>query len=213
MANDFNDFSFEVTAKDNASKVLNNIANSLEKIKGISSTKQTEPVKKVSNNTINSYAKLGIKLSAIGLSARQLGRTFTSLIKESGSYIENLNLFAVTFGDTYKETLEWSLDLAKNFGLASNEVIKFTGLFKQLSTAIGVASDTGDMMSEVLTQLGYDFASFYNIGITSAMEKLQAGIYSGQTKPLNFSGTSEQLLVKKLCEPRNLGCEQYKIAC
>lgn len=143
--------------------------------------------KKVNKSTSFFSSTLG-KLATIAFSARTAGRLFTSLIKESAAYIENLNLFAVTFGETYKETLDWSLDLAENFGIASNEVVRFTGLFKQLSTAIGVTGETGDVMSKVLTQLGLDLASFYNTTVQQAMEKLQAGIYAGQTKPLRSLG-------------------------
>ena len=130
----------------------------------------------------------GIRLGSIIMLARRLGTAFGNALNESGSYYENLNLFAVTFGDTYKETLDWSLELAHNLGFASSEVVRFTGLFKQLSTAIEITSDTGDKMSKVLTSLGYDLASFYNITTESAFEKLQAGIFSGQTKPLRALG-------------------------
>lgn len=111
------------------------------------------------------------------------------VITETASWTENLNLFSVTFGQgEYEEVLDWALDLSEAFGLASNEIVRFTGLFKQLATSLGVASETGTEMSKVLTQIGYDISSFYNISVESAMEKLQAGIYSGQTKPLRAVG-------------------------
>lgn len=111
------------------------------------------------------------------------------VITETASWTENLNLFSVTFGQgEYEEVLDWALDLSEAFGLASNEIVRFTGLFKQLATSLGVVSETGTAMSKVLTQIGYDISSFYNISVESAMEKLQAGIYSGQTKPLRAVG-------------------------
>lgn len=140
------------------------------------------------NANVKSLLMTGIRLGSLALLARRLGTAFGRALNESGSYYENLNLFAVTFGDTYKETLDWSLELAHNLGFASSEVVRFTGLFKQLSTAIEITSDTGDKMSKVLTSLGYDLASFYNITTESAFEKLQAGIFSGQTKPLRALG-------------------------
>ena len=140
------------------------------------------------NANVKSLLMTGIRLGSLAMLARRLGNAFGEALNESGSYYENLNLFAVTFGDTYKETLDWSLELAHNLGFASSEVVRFTGLFKQLSTAIEITSDTGDKMSKVLTSLGYDLASFYNITTESAFEKLQAGIFSGQTKPLRALG-------------------------
>lgn len=152
------------------------------------SVRQTNKFVEANQRQNASLSDTAIRMGTVIMLARKLGQFFSSALRESGAYVENLNLFAVTFGKDYKETAQWALDLASNLGLANNEIIKFTGLFKQLSTAIGIADDTGTLMAKTLTQLGYDFASFYNIDITSAMEKLQAGIYSGQTKPLRSIG-------------------------
>lgn len=151
-------------------------------------TKQTEENTKANKDNANSFASVATRVATLIALARKAGQYLSSAIKESGAYIENLNLFAVTFGKSYEKTANWAIDIANNLGVSINEIIKFTGLFKQLSTAIGVADKTGTKMAETLTKLGYDFASFYNIEITSAMEKLQAGIYSGQTKPLRSIG-------------------------
>lgn len=173
---------------------LSNAVDSEEKQKeqNTQATIANTAAKKSNTSANNANAKsllvTGIRLGALAMLARRLGNAFGKALNESGSYYENLNLFAVTFGETYKETLDWSLELAHNLGFASSEVVRFTGLFKQLSTAIEITSDTGDEMSKVLTSLGYDLASFYNITTESAFEKLQAGIFSGQTKPLRALG-------------------------
>lgn len=151
-------------------------------------TSQTKLNTKANQENAKSFASVATKVATVIALARKAGQYLASATKESGAYIENLNLFAVTFGKTYEKTAKWAIDIANNLGVSINEIIKFTGLFKQLSTAIGVAENTGTKMAETLTKLGYDFASFYNIDITSAMEKLQAGIYSGQTKPLRSIG-------------------------
>lgn len=146
--------------------------------------KQEEQSKKTTKSTAKSIITMASAVAVV----RRLSKALFSAVEESGAFVENLNLFAVTFGDTYQETLDWALDFADNLGVASNEIIRFTGLFKQLSDSIGIASDMGTEMSQVLTQLGYDLASFYNISTESAFEKLQAGIFSGQTKPLRSLG-------------------------
>lgn len=155
---------------------------------------QTKAAKATDNLTTSaeksstSFGKQIISIAAAVKVVKSLTNALVSSLTESGEFIENLNLFAVTFGDTYKETLDWSLDLANNLGFASSEVVRFTGLFKQLATSLEIASDIGDEMSTTLTQLGYDLASFYNIDTESSFEKLQAGIFSGQTKPLRSLG-------------------------
>ena len=139
------------------------------------------------NNSINNTAKSSKNLirslwnfGKVVYMARRAASMIAGLVKESGSWIENLNLFAVTFGDNYQETLDWALEFADRLGVANNEIVKMTGLFKQLSTSIGLADELGDNLSQTLTQLAYDFASFYNLAdVTEASEKLQAGIFSG----------------------------------
>lgn len=164
-------------------KALNNL-NSAQSKAAQAQNKLNETAEKAPN----SIGKQIISIAAVVKVVKSLTNALVSSLTESGEFIENLNLFAVTFGDTYKETLDWSLDLANNLGFASSEVVRFTGLFKQLATSLEIASDIGDEMSTTLTQLGYDLASFYNIDTESSFEKLQAGIFSGQTKPLRSLG-------------------------
>lgn len=153
-----------------------------EQIKLEQGIKQTT---KSTTNWLKSLSRIGITIASF----KRLGQIVGDLVQESGSWIENLNLFEVTFGSNYKETLDWSIEFAENLGFAVNEMVKFTGLFKQLSTSIGIADETGDKLAETLTSIGTDITSFYNLdSVTTAMEKLQAGIFSGQTKPLRSIG-------------------------
>lgn len=141
------------------------------------------------NNETQSWLTKLQKISTIVISAKMVITKLVSQTKQSSSWIENLNLFAVTFGENYQETLDWALEFSNRLGVSNNEIIKMTGLFKQLSTAIGVADKTGDELSETLTKLAYDFASFYNIeDVQTVTEKLQSGIFSGQVKTLRSLG-------------------------
>ena len=126
--------------------------------------------------------------AAIMAVIRKTTQLMVKSIKISADWAENLNLFAVTFGKGYEGAVDWAVDFADKLGYSSVEIVKFTGLFKQLSDAIGVTAETGKEVSMVLTQLGADISSFYNISLESAMEKLQAGVFSGQTKPLRAVG-------------------------
>lgn len=164
--------------------------NSLDSVKSATNRvgQEQERLEKRNQNTARSFVTLAAKITTVIRVFRRLTQGLFSAIKESGEFVENLNLFAVTFGENYQETLNWALEFADNLGVASNEIVRFTGLFKQLADSIGVTQETATEMSQVLTQLGYDLASFYNITTESAFEKLQAGIFSGQTKPLRSLG-------------------------
>lgn len=144
--------------------------------------------KEASKNTGSWLTKLK-KFATAVISATRFATKLVSLTKQSSSWIENLNLFAVTFGENYQETLDWALEFSNRLGVSNNEIVRMTGLFKQLSTAIGVADKTGDELSETLTKLAYDFASFYNVAdVQTVTEKLQSGIFSGQVKTLRSLG-------------------------
>ena len=160
------------------------LANKLRKEEIDQRLKQELGFKK-NNKSLGSYiSKL---ISAVYL-ARRFAHFITSAINESAKYIENLNLFAVAFGDTYRESLKWALDMADAYGLASNEVLKFAGTFRELSTSLGLVADTADIVTETVTKLGYDLAALYNTTVEQAMEKLQSGIFSGNVRPLRSFG-------------------------
>ena len=147
---------------------------------------QQKKLESQNNKTATSFVSLASKISAITMTFRKVTNAFFSAVEASGEFVENLNLFAVTFGDNYQKTLDWALDFADNLGVASNEIVRFTGLFKQLSDSIGVATDMGTEMSRVLTQLGYD--------------RQKLSLYT-------------VMCIEKPCEHTNVWCEQYQIAC
>lgn len=177
----------QVELKKSEQKLQNNINKALTDA-GLETKKVNKETKNTSNST-KDWLKNISKLAISFFSVRKLGSLLGSLVKQSGSWIENLNLFAVTFGDNYQETLDWALEFAERLGVSNNEIVKMTGLFKQLSSAIGIADETGDDLSETLTKLTYDFASFYNVAdIETVSQKLQSGIFSGQVRTLRTLG-------------------------
>lgn len=165
---------------DNQIKIKNGLVNTKNETKNVKN--ETNKVSQSTSNWFKALSKIGLTVAGI----KRLGQAIGELVKESGSWIENLNLFEVTFGENYQETLDWSIEFAENLGFAVNEMVKFTGLFKQLSTSIGIADETGDKLAETLTSIGTD--KFNNV-------TLRSNAY------------------RKLGEPTNVGCEQYKIAC
>ena len=100
---------------------------------------------------------------------------------------ESENLFTVAFGNMGDSVRAWSDDLANALGLNRFEVRKmasvFVAMFKSLGFSEGVAAD----MSMRLTELTNDLASFFNLPIDVAFQKLQAGI-TGEIEPLKRLG-------------------------
>lgn len=187
----------DTTVIDYYNRLSNNINNTSQSFRNAAvasrtfsnELRNTDKHSKSASDRLWNLSKRIASLTRIYYTATRLARVISQVVKESGSWIENLNLFAVTFGESnYREMLDWATDYADKLGMANNEIVRMTGYFKQLSSAIGITNEQGDQFSQILTQLGYDFASFYNIDTASAFEKLQSGIFSGQIRTLRSLG-------------------------
>lgn len=146
-------------------------------------------VKNVATNTkniANNTKKAGFQLTKVFSAFYLIRRASTfigDMVLQTAGWTENLNLFANSFGQAqWQDVLDWTQEIAQNFGFASNELIKFTGLFKQLSNSLGVADQTGTELSKTLTKLALDFASFYNVDLERTFATFQSAIFGGQTK-------------------------------
>ncbi len=167
----------------NATTSINKTKTAIDK--KVNSQKKEEQQTKKTTKSLTSYIA---KLTSVVVIARRFAHFLTDAVNESAKYIENLNLFAVAFGDTYEETIDWALNIADAYGLASNEVVRFAGTFRQLSTSLGLVEDTANAVSKTVTQLGYDMSALFNTTVENAMEKLQSGIFSGNVRPLRSYG-------------------------
>ena len=131
----------------------------------------------------SAQAKFGVYLIAF----RQLASVMSDWVKESNDYVENLNLFTVAMGDYAAEAKAYAEEVQAAMGIDPSEWMRNQGVFMQMASGFGVASDSAALMSKNLTQLGYDISSFYNISIEEAMQKLQSGI-AGEIEPLRRLG-------------------------
>lgn len=131
----------------------------------------------------SAQAKFGVYLIAF----RQIASVMSNWVKESNDYVENLNLFTVAMGEYAEESKAYAEEVHAVMGIDPSEWMRNQGVFMQMASGFGVATDQAALMSKNLTQLGYDISSFYNIGIEEAMEKLQSGI-AGEIEPLRRLG-------------------------
>lgn len=130
-----------------------------------------------------SFARFGIYTVAI----KRIASVMSNWVQESNDYVENLNLFTVAMGEYAEEAKAYAEEVQEVMGIDSSEWMRNQGIFMQMATGFGVASDSAALMSKNLTQLGYDISSFYNISIEDAMQKLQSGI-AGEIEPLRRLG-------------------------
>lgn len=141
-----------------------------------------------SNNTAaNSYVNLWARCRMAMNAVRTIARTIASWITESNSYIENINLFNASMGQYAAEAQKYAETVGELMGIDPGEWMRNQGVFMTITEGFGVASDKAYIMSQNLTQLGYDLSSFFNIPFEDAMQKLQSGI-SGELEPLRRLG-------------------------
>ena len=159
--------------------------------------KYTSSTKKANTGTTKLGGALGIlnnKFSGIALntgvaavSARKLAEVFHFGVKQSMDFVENLNLFNVTMGESAQAAYDFGEKISGLLGIDLSAFLRYQGVFQAITTGFGVVSDKADLMSKNLTQLTYDLSSFYNISIETAAEKLQSGL-AGELEPLRRLG-------------------------
>lgn len=143
----------------------------------------TEENNKAANSYMNFYAKAKMAIATVKNAAHVLA----SWITQSNQYIEDLNLFTVSMGEYAEQAQKYADAVSEAVGIDPGEFMRNQGVFNTIIKGFGVATDRAYTMSQNLTQLGYDIASFYNISFENAMQKLQSGI-SGELEPLRRLG-------------------------
>lgn len=138
---------------------------------------------------LNKAFKFGAKAAAVGTAA--IGAGLLLVAKQGLELASDLdevqNVVDVTFGDGAKQINEWSQGALKAYGLSELSAKKYSSTLGALMKSSGVSSESLITMSENMTALSGDFASFYNLQNDEAFEKIRAGI-SGETEPLKALG-------------------------
>lgn len=133
------------------------------------------------------FAQLYIKLRLIFNVFRTAVNAVSEWVDAANTYIEDMNLFSVAMGRYAESARNYAQEVANVMGIDPGAWMRYQGVFQTLATGFGVAGDRAAVMSQQLTQLGYDISSFYNIDVEAAMLKLQSGL-SGELEPLRRIG-------------------------
>lgn len=141
------------------------------------------------NDRTRSFGK-SLKLlnfTAMYFAVRKVVNVLGKFITSSNEYVENLNLFRVTMGETADEALDFANTVNKVMGIDVSQWIRSQGVFKQMTSGFGMVEEKANLVSKNLTQLGYDISSYFNISVEDSMQKLQAGL-AGEIEPLRRLG-------------------------
>ena len=128
-----------------------------------------------------------LNVAAVAITFRKIGHFIAQAVTESNKYQEDLNLFTVALGQYAAEAQNYAEKVSDVMGIDPAQWLRNQGVFNTLLTGFGDTAERAQLMSQNLTQLGYDISSVFNISIEDAMQKLQSGI-SGELEPLRRLG-------------------------
>lgn len=175
---------------DEMQKVSNGFSAFPSKIqKLITSTEKYNASARKATSTTGQFTS-GLKalnVAAVAITFRKIGHFIAQAVTESNKYQEDLNLFTVALGQYAAEAQNYVEKVSDVMGIDPAQWLRNQGVFNTLLTGFGDTAERAQLMSQNLTQLGYDISSFFNISIEDAMQKLQSGI-SGELEPLRRLG-------------------------
>lgn len=148
---------------------------------------------KVSHSTMG-ILKSGAKAAALGFAGlaaagvMALGMVAKEGLKTASDLSEVQNVVDVTFGEENAKKINgWSQSVLKSHGLSELSAKKYSSTLGAMMKSSNLSGESVLTMSQNLTQLAGDMASFYNLDSETAFEKLRSGI-SGETEPLKQLG-------------------------
>ena len=169
-------------------------------VKGLSSLvdvlKKLKEVGDTTNKVTTELDNATVKVESFGKALKGLlniagittaVKAISGYVKSSMNYVEDVNLFTVSMGQFTDQAYEYAQTVSSVMGIDPGQWMRNQGTFMNIAHGFGVASDRAYIMSQQLTQLGYDLSSLFNIPVDQAMAKLGSGI-AGELEPLRRIG-------------------------
>lgn len=141
------------------------------------------------DHTNKSTAAFSRLAKAIGLVmiARKALDTIKTGIDYASDLAEVQNVVDVTFGSATEAINSWSKECLAAYGMNEVSAKRYAGTLGAMLKSSGLAGDAIVDMSKDMVGLAGDMASFYNLDLETAFEKIRSGI-SGETEPLKQLG-------------------------
>lgn len=198
---------------------LGRLGTALDKLKSKSVSVNIRQTGEASNKAAGSVDKLSssflnqaIRITALVAVYRKLGKVVSDGIANSATYIKSLNMFTVSLGEYADNASKYGETVSQALGIDIAGWQKTQGIFQTLITGFGVTGDKAAYMSQNITQLSYDIASFYGITNEEAANKLKSAL-SGRLEPIRKLGydLSQAKLVDIGQNPANYGKQTFTI--
>lgn len=168
---------------------IRGMSNSLGKINSGNKTGALRKALSSITSGFKSLASAAAKYGAIAGAALGAGLTayMVQAINKASDLQETMNKFNVVFAENATYMEQWGNQFAAQMGRSKNETLKMLADLQGFLRAMGVAPDQSARMSQALTQLAYDLASFNNVADDEAFTALMSAI-SGEAEPMKRFG-------------------------
>lgn len=113
--------------------------------------------------------------------------SFQNISEYASSLVEVQNVIDKTFGESAAVIENFTKTSSDLFGINTLQTKQYAGRFQAMGVAIGLAKDQMAGVSETMTKLSADYASFYNTTFESAAKDMMA-IFDGQSRKMKKYG-------------------------
>lgn len=176
-------------SSETSGKVKNDVQSIAEKVKSSSADIQSSASGTASSvgSAFSSMAKKVGGAIAAAFAVSKIVAFGKECLSLGSDLAEVQNVVDVTFGGLSDSVDKFAKDAAKQFGLSETMAKKYAGTYGSMAEAFGFTQKQALDMSEALTGLTGDVASFYNISQDEAYTKLKS-VFSGETETLKDLG-------------------------
>lgn len=161
-----------------ANNALIKFSNNVEHMNNVGTGKGGNPMLSyMGGNMLANYASKALS---------SLKSVFSDAIQTASDLAEVQNVVDVVYKDSAEAVNQWSKDALNAYGMNEVSAKKYMGTMGAMLNSMNVG-DAALTMSQDLTALAGDMASFYNLDLDEAFTKIRSGI-SGETEPLKQLG-------------------------
>ena len=138
------------------------------------------------NKSTDAFSRLAKAIGLVMIALKALD-TIKTGIDYASDLAEVQNVVDVTFGSATEAINSWSKECLAAYGMNEVSAKRYAGTLGAMLKSSGLAGDAIVDMSKDMVGLAGDMASFYNLDLETAFEKIRSGI-SGETEPLKQLG-------------------------
>ena len=163
-------------------------------------------------NGVEKFLSKSVKFAAVIALLNKVSGVISDSVSKALTYNKTLNMFTVSLGQYATNATKYGETVRDALGIDIAGWQNAQGIFQTLITGFGVGGDQAAYMSQNLTQLSYDIASFYTLTNQEAANKIKSAI-SGRLEPIRKLGydLSQSKLVDIAKNPKYYGQQTFAI--